>query len=99
MSHVHGNLVYVWRVAVNKLEGPRLLQKGRFVGLCRVLATETRVGENGNLQAGSVICDLVVATNPPLPKGDATSSCCLGGRGPRLWGGRLKDSWVVTWRE
>ena len=50
-----GDLVYVWRVANNKKEGPRQIQRGKFLGPCRVLATETRVDPKENLTAGSVV--------------------------------------------
>ena len=49
-----GDLVFVWRKMTPKQEGARPFRTGRFVGPCRVLATETRV-ENGELRAGSVI--------------------------------------------
>ena len=49
-----GDLVYVWRRMTPKQEGSKPFRTGRFVGPCRVLATETRV-EEGHLRAGSVI--------------------------------------------
>ena len=50
-----GDLVYVWRLANNKKGAPRQIQRGKFLGPCRVLATERRVDPKGNLTAGSVV--------------------------------------------
>ena len=50
-----GDLVYVWRIANGKKDGTRHIQKGQFVGPCRVLATETRKDDDGTLRPGSVV--------------------------------------------
>ena len=50
-----GDLVYVWRIADGKKEGTRHVQKGQFLGPCRVLAKETQRDDDGTLRPGSVV--------------------------------------------
>ena len=50
-----GDLVFAWRRMTPKQDGSRHFKGGKFVGPYRVLATETRVADDGTLRAGHVI--------------------------------------------
>ena len=86
MSHIHpGDLVFVWRIANNKKEGPRQLQRGKFLSPCRVLAVETRTDPKGCLVPGSVVWlyrggNLIKAApqqlRPATPREEALSEAC-----------------------
>ena len=50
-----GDLVFVWRVQVPAARGPAAAsRRGGFTGPCRVLATETKLTDEGNYRPGSV---------------------------------------------
>ena len=51
-----GDLVYVWRRMAPKQDGSKHFKGGRFVGPYRVLATETRAGDDRQLRAISFGC-------------------------------------------
>ena len=50
-----GDLVYAWRRMTPKADGNKHFKGGRFVGPYRVLGTETRVEESGELRPSHVI--------------------------------------------
>ena len=50
-----GDLVYAWRRMTPKADGNKHFKGGRFVGPYRVLGTETRVEESGELRPGHVV--------------------------------------------
>ena len=50
-----GDLVYVWRIQ-GKTKGPAsTTRSGGFTGPCRILATETKLTDEGNYRPGSVV--------------------------------------------
>ena len=54
-SFCPGDLVFYWRKQVPGGAGKGFSWTGQFVGPARVLATETRVEEDGSLRAGSIV--------------------------------------------
>ena len=50
-----GDLVFAWRRMTPKQDGQKHFRGGRFVGPYRVLGTESRIGDQGKIEAGKVI--------------------------------------------